>query len=176
MTAPNAHTTPQPPRHKGDPITTLDEVRDKYNVVAAVPDLGAARELITDLEAADIDPSRVSLLGAWPQQDTPPPRHLLIRDNARAAGIGAIAGMAAISMFAPGWRRRVTLMGGLLTGVATALIAAIAAPGSSRAWRQTLVADGDGTVAVGVHSKNPLEVVSGEKVMREHDPMAVNRF
>ncbi len=172
----NMHDRPRLDHHDGDPITTLDDVRDRYNVVAAVPSVGTARRLIGRLEDADIDPSRVSLLGAWPQQQTPPPPQRVINDTARAAGWGAIAGMAAISLFAHGWRRRITVFGGILTGLATALVAAATVPGSSRAWRHTLVADGDGTVAVGVHSKDPLEVVSGEKVMREHDLLAVNRF
>ena len=176
MTTAHTQTPPDPNHHRGDPITTLDDVRDSHNVVAAVPDIGSARDLIAELEAADIDPSRVSLLGAWPQQETPPPAQLVTSDSARAAGIGALAGMAAISLFAHHWRRRITILAGVLAGLAAAFVDAIVRPGSSPAWRQTLVADGAGTVAVGVHSKDPLDVVSGEKVMREHDPLAVNRF
>lgn len=168
--------TPDIPRHEGDPLVTLDDVRDRYNVVAAMPDIGSARRLIRDLEDAQIDPSQVSLLGAWPQQDTPPPAALTGSDVAKSAGWGAVVGMAAISVLARKWRRRITLLGGALAGVAGAVIAVVTTPGSSRAWRQTLVADGAGTVAVGVHSSSPLEVVSGEETMHRHRPLAVNRF
>jgi hypothetical protein len=168
--------TPNVDRHRGDPITTLDDVRDRHNVVAAVSDIGAARRLIRELEAADIEPSTVSLLGAWPQQDTPPPPRLLSPDALKAAGWGAVATMAAFSLVARKWRRRITLVGGLLTGLATAMAAATGAPGSSAAWRQTLAADGEGTVAVGVHSKNAIDTLAGEQVMRRHGALSVNRF
>lgn len=54
------------PRSPGqrEPITTLDEVRAPYNVVAAVKDLRSARRMIEALEAAGVEASHISLLGA----------------------------------------------------------------------------------------------------------------
>ena len=163
-------------RHFGEPITTLERVRSDHNVVAAVTDLGAARSLVVDLEKAGIAPQKISLLGAWPIESKPAPPNRVLARSAIGLLQGAVAGLV-IGVISLRTTRRVVLLGAsFVGGLVGAAIAASASIGQSGAWRQSLAADGSGTVAVGVHSTDVLDVVTAEGVMHRRSPLSINRF
>lgn len=53
---------------KEQPLTTLDEVRSEFNIVAAVQSLEDAEALAAALEEAEIPSDSIALLGAYPAQ------------------------------------------------------------------------------------------------------------
>jgi hypothetical protein len=163
-------------RHDGDPLTTLGDVRDDHNVVAAVGGLASARKLIVELEAAGIEPEHVSLLGAWPAEDQPVAPRRVLAHAGTGSMAGSIAGAALMAIVARSSGRIAALAGAVLGAAVGAVAGAARAMGASQAWRQSLIADGAGTVAVGVHSGDAAEVALGEGIMRRHDPLVVNRF
>jgi outer membrane lipoprotein SlyB len=170
--------TPPPhiERHDGEPITTLDDVRAPHNVVAAVGGLPAARKLIVELESAGIDPDRVSLLGAWPAEGRPVAPRRVLNQAGTGSMIGSLAGAAVTAILARSSGRIAALAGAVIGAGAGAMLGAARAMGASQAWRQSLIADGAGTVAVGVHSPDSAEVTLGEGIMRQSSPLVVNRF
>ncbi len=163
-------------RHEGEPLATLDDVRDDYNVVAAMPDVVAAQALIVDLENSGIDPQRISLLGAWPAADQPVGPHVLVRRVVNGA-VGGVAAGSMLGALASSRRRGVSAAVGAASGaIAGAFVGVFLGTGTSAAWQRSLGADGKGTVAVGVHSPDPAEVAKGEQVIHRHDPLSANRF
>ena len=53
---------------KTEPLTTLNEVRSEFNIVAAVQSLDDAQALAAALEEAEIPSDSIALLGAYPAQ------------------------------------------------------------------------------------------------------------
>ncbi len=145
-------------------------------MVGALPDVETARQLIVALEEAGIDSSKISLLGAWPVEDEMAPPHRLMSTVIRAGTAGGVVGLALASLLVRRPRRPILALGGIIGAAVGSLSSAANRTGRSAAWRQTLVADASGTVAVGVHSDDVVEVVTGEKIMHEHGVLTLNRF
>lgn len=162
--------------HSGRPISKLDDVRDKYNVVAAVSDIESARRLIVALEGEGTTPARISLLGAWPIETEPSPPHALQKKVVRKGFTAATVGVAACALLTRRPSRFSLLAAGLFAGLAGSALALARNTGESQAWKHTLVADGSGTASVGVHSSDVTEVVLAEKVMHEFGVLSLNRF
>lgn len=171
-------------RHPGTPMSTLEDVRMRHNLVGAYPDVAAAREAILELEQAGVQPRTISLLGAWPAQ-RPEDRHeqprFLVGRTMIAAAVGAVvfgvAGAFAVEVF----DLDVSVLFGALAGALFgALVAfptgAIRATGMSDAWKETFAADASGTVAVGVHSDEATDIDAAEPIMAGTEPKAMNRF
>lgn len=168
------------------PITTLDEVRAPFNVVAAVASLEDARHLIERLETDGVDADAISLLGAYPaepgeevaaaSEDEPPTR--IAKAAATGAAVGASAAAAAgFALPIPGLGPVIT--GGLWSvfgGAAGATYAAPSRMGVSQAWRHTFETVRDGNFAVGVHSGAKPTIEKAEEIMQDFSTLSVNRF
>ncbi len=170
------------------PLTSLDDVRAPYNVVAAVGTVDAARVMIETLENVGIEAGHLSLLGAYPAEpdtaaldpgDTsngPGGTVGIAAAGGAAAGaaVGALTG-AALTIPAVGpvvaaglWAMSGGVLGGALSGVT--------AVGLSNAWRQTFESVKEGNVVVGVHTDDPEEAELAVETMERLEPLAINRF
>lgn len=169
-----------------EPITSLEDVRAPFNVVAAVASLEDARHLIERLETDGVDADAISLLGAYSaeegddvaaaSEDEAPTR------VAKAATTGAVAGASAaaaagVLLPIPGLGPVIT--GGLWSVFGAAAGATYSAPsrmGVSEAWRHTFETVRDGNFAVGVHSTAKPTVDKAEGIMEAFATLSVNRF
>ena len=88
----------------------------------------------------------------------------------------AVVGIAACALLTRRPSRPLLLAAGLVAGLGGVAVALGRDAGESKAWRQTLVADGSGTAAVGVHSPDATEVVAAEEVMHRTGVLNLNRF
>ncbi len=172
--------------HPGEPITKLEDVRARHNVVAAVADLDQARTLIESLGKHRIEGTNISLLGAYrpaPGDDVDPaaeddPATSAAKGSAAGAVIGAGLGAATATVLAiPGVGP--VIAGGLwavLGGTAGAIVGAANKIALADAWEHTFEAVRSGNFAVGVHSDDPEDVERAEHVMMNAGPLAINRF
>lgn len=172
--------------HPGDPITTLDDVRAPHNVVAAVTSLDEARRLIEALENDGIEPSAISLLGAYPVEagdDVAPaaedtPRLRASKAATRGAAVGATSAAAlGVAVGVPGLGPvMATGLWAVFGAAAGATYALPAALGVSNAWTHTFETVRAGNFAVGVHSTAAIAIDSAASVMESFGVMNVNRF
>ncbi len=171
-----------------EPVTTLGEVRAAHNVVAAFPDVDAARDAITRLETAGVPADSIALLGAFPAETARPGEDVVPEDAvgefakgaAQGATAGAVGGAAIGALTAlaiPGIGPAVAAGLWALAGAAGGLaVGGTANTGGSPAWRATFDVVASGNFAVGVHDDDPDVVDLGEEALRDREPLSVNRF
>lgn len=171
-----------------EPLTTLGEVRSAHNVVAAFPDVEAARDAITHLEAAGVPADSIALLGAFPAETARPGEDVVAEDGvgefakgaAQGATAGAIGGAAVGALSAlviPGLGPVVAAGLWALGGAAGGLtVGGTANTGGSPAWRATFDVVDSGNFAVGVHDDDPEVVDLGEEALEARGPLSINRF
>jgi len=171
---------------------------DTYNVIAAFPDMDAARHAIGALEEQGIDAGTISLLGRAAQEAQheaeEPYRDETFAKKAVRVGVGgAVAGTAiggvlglAIGMFAfgvPGleavnagglWAS--ALGGGAAGGGVGVIAAANAKIKQSEAWELAFQSVDTGYVLVGVHSGTEDEVRTAATILRQQNPLSMNEF
>lgn len=171
-------------RRRREPITRLEEVRKNHNVVAAFDSVRTARAVIESLEAAGVDGSDISLLGAQlahdPTNQAPASGDSPVSRVGENLAVGALVGGAAgalvgvlaldIAAVPAG------LLGFVLGGGAGAVIAGYAGVGIAKAWRDTFRPLRRGNIAVGVHSSDPATLDVALPVIERYSPLAVNQF
>jgi hypothetical protein len=171
---------------------------DRYNVIAAFPDMDAARHAIGALEEQGVDAGAISLLGQAAEQAQhqaeEPYRDEEFSGKAMRVGVGgALAGTAiggvlgfALGMLGfgvPGldpvnagglWA---ATLGGAAAGGGVGVIAtANAKIKQSEAWELAHQPVEAGQVIVGVHSEAENEVHTAAAILRQQNPLSVNEF
>lgn len=176
------------PDDRREPVTTLEEVRADHNVVAAFPDVEAARDAITALETAGLPADSIALLGAFPAESARPGEDVVENDApgefakgaAQGAAVGAAGGAAVGALTAlviPGIGPAVAAGLWALAGAAGGLaVGGTANTGGSPAWRATFDVVAAGNFAVGVHADDPDVVDLGVETLQSRQPLSINRF
>ncbi len=171
-----------------EPVTILGDVRADHNVVAAFPDVEAARDAITDLETSGVPADSIALLGAFPAETARPGEEVVAEDAlgdfAKGAAQGAAAGAAggaavgaltalAIPGIGPAVAAGLWALAGATGGLA---VGGTANTGGSPAWRASFDVVASGNFAVGVHDDDPEVVDLGEETLQARQPLSINRF
>lgn len=177
-------------------MTTFRE----HNALATFEDIDRARESILALEREGLEGSDVSLLsrhdgpeGPDESADTREEDRQLGGDVGKRVATGAavgtaagglagfLVGLAAFSIPGVGpvigagvWA---SLVGGAVGGGAVGgIVAGVSGIGTSEAWQTTYAALEENRVVVGYHDDDPEGVERAEKVLREQEPLSVERF
>ena len=170
----------------------------EYNVIAAYPNMDAARKAMDALEAGGIDAVHVSLLGpraeeAAERADTRERDERVVRHVGKRAGVGAAAGTAAggiagliagaVAFAIPGvgpvigagvWA---AIAGGAVAGGAVGgVIGGVSSLDMTEAWELTYQSVRKGQILVGVHSEDADEADHAAEILRGEDALAVERF
>jgi hypothetical protein len=167
-----------------EPITRLDEVRKSHNIVAAFDSVRTARAVIESLEAAGIDGSDISLLGAQladnPADQAPATADSPVTRVGRNLAVGAVAGGVVGATIGVVALDVATITAGALGFVLGASVGGViggyAGVGIARAWRDTFRPLHRGNIAVGVHSADAEALEIALPVMESYSPLAVNQF
>jgi hypothetical protein len=164
-----------------------------YNIIAAYPDMRAAKRAIDALEMAGIDASEYSLLGAASAQarsqvDKDADRETdarTTRDVATRAivwgGAGLIAGaiLAAVLAAIPGWPLSIgysLVIFPIVLGTAGAFIAAMSTLESGEAADMVYRPVDGQHVLLGVASEDPNEVQRAENALNRAHPLTLHRY
>jgi outer membrane lipoprotein SlyB len=166
----------------------------KFNVVATYPDMAAARKAFDALGAAGVDGNDVSLVGPHAdavaaETDTRDRDAHLVGDVSehvvKGGAIGSVAGAIAggVAFVIPGvgpamgvgiWAA--TLGGAIAGGAVGSVAGGVGAIDQSDDWELTYDDVAEGKVLVATHAEAETEAEKQESVLREHQPMKVERF
>ncbi len=176
----------------------MREPFDRYNVIAAFPDLAGARHAIGALEGKGVDAGSISLLGraaeqAQEQAETYQRDDAMISKGMKtflggaaagtAAGgvVGFLAGLAAFALPGVGpvmaggiWAT--TLGGAAAGGGVGSALAGYSKIKQSEAWDLATRSVETGQAIVGVHSDRREEVESAAEILRDEQPESLNYF
>lgn len=168
-----------------------------FNVVAAFPDMAAARGAIDALQRRGVDGNNISLLGRAAEEvrndlSTEERDAGVAKDVSKSAAIGTAAGVSAgalaglvgglVAFGIPGIGPAVgtaiwaTTLGGAGVGAAIGgLVGGTSAISTSPAWGNTFKESiRAGRVLVGVHADTREEVDSAVQVLRDQHPLQVD--
>jgi hypothetical protein len=170
----------------------------QHNVIAVFPDMQAAAEAVDALERGGIDGAEISVLGK-PVEEAATETDTTERDAAvsnrvgkrvmvgaasgTAAGglAGFLAGLAAFAIPGVGpvigvgvWAS--TVAGAVAGGAVGGVVGGVSSLDMTEAWELTQEEVGAGRVLVGVHSADPDRVEKGSQILRDGEPVRIERF
>jgi outer membrane lipoprotein SlyB len=163
---------------------------DRRDVVARFPDMDRAREALTALERGGIEGAEASLHGrpvaeAAGEHDTRERDARVSRHMASRVAIGAAVGsivagllglfIGLIAFSGAGATVAAAIAGVLAGGAVGAAIGGYGTPAETEDWELTHQPEADGPVVVVVQADDPDELARAQMILREKEPISVER-